>query len=90
MKDISVGDVVKSTAGRDKDKFFLVVEISEKFAVIADGKTRKIQNAKRKNLKHLVKAAGASLNSEALKINSGEPFGNEKLHRAITRAIQNQ
>lgn len=47
------GSIVKSKAGRDKLGFFLVLEVNSNFAVIADGKTRKIEHPKRKKLKHL-------------------------------------
>ena len=63
MTDIKIGDVVKSTAGRDKDGFFLVIDLKDGFAYIADGKTRKIGNLKKKNVKHLIKAAEATLNA---------------------------
>lgn len=88
MCGISVGDVVKATAGRDKDKFFLVIDIEGGFALIVDGKTRKVGKPKRKNVKHLIKAAGASMKSDAEKIVRGEPFGNERLKKAIVCAIQ--
>ena len=85
-----MGDVVKATAGRDKDKCFLVIDEKSGYALIADGKTRKIGKPKNKNVKHLIKAAEASLYDEAVKIKRGEPFGNERLNKLITRAIQNQ
>ena len=88
MCDIVIGDVVKAPAGRDKDKFFLVISVSEGFALIVDGKTRKVGNPKRKNVKHLIKAAGASMEKDADIIRRGEPFGNERLKKAIARAIQ--
>ena len=88
MKDISVGSVVKATSGRDKDKFFLVIDICGNFAFIANGKDRKIQNLKKKNLRHLIKAAAASMESDADRIRRGEPFGNERLYKNIKRAIQ--
>ncbi len=90
MSKIDVGDVVKATAGRDKDGFFLVVDVKDGFAYIADGKTRKIGKAKKKNVKHLIKAAEATLSCDAVKIKRGEYFGNERLKKAINRAIQNQ
>lgn len=47
------GLIVCATAGRDKGKFFVVLECSEGYALIADGKSRKIQSPKRKSIKHL-------------------------------------
>ena len=88
MYDISVGDVVKATAGRDKDKFFLVIEVSDGFAFIVDGKTRKVGKPKRKNVKHLIKAAAVSMQNDADKIQRGESFGNRRLKKCIADAIQ--
>lgn len=51
--DIKCGSVVKSKSGRDKDKFFLVVNMDERFVYICDGKERKLAKPKRKNPIHL-------------------------------------
>ena len=50
---LTVGTVVKAKAGRDKDGFFVVVKIDEGFAYICDGKRRRIENPKKKNVIHL-------------------------------------
>lgn len=51
--DYSVGQIVKAKAGRDKDCFFVIIELDNGFAMIADGKTRKVERPKRKKLIHL-------------------------------------
>lgn len=51
--EISVGQVVKALAGRDKGRFFLVLDTDKGFALITDGKTRPLERPKRKNVKHL-------------------------------------
>lgn len=54
--DIQVGQVVKSRAGRDKGKVFLVVEIlDDSHVFVADGKVRKLEKPKKKKMKHLAK-----------------------------------
>jgi ribosomal protein L14E/L6E/L27E len=54
--EIVVGQVVKSKAGRDKDRAFIVVHIvDEEYVLVADGDLRKIDNAKKKKMKHLQK-----------------------------------
>ena len=51
---LTVGDIVKSTAG--SGRIYLVVKSLENgYVHISDGKTRKINNAKLKKNKHLVK-----------------------------------
>jgi ribosomal protein L14E/L6E/L27E len=53
--DIAIGQVVKSRAGRDKGKVFLVLEvIDNQNVLIVDGNLRKLDNPKQKKLKHLI------------------------------------
>lgn len=55
MEDIVLGQIVHSKAGRDKDKYFIVVGIiDEDYVLVADGKLRKINSPKKKKIKHLV------------------------------------
>lgn len=52
--DVSLGQVVKSKAGRDKDRLFVVVSIvNESYVMVVDGKYRKLENPKKKKIKHL-------------------------------------
>lgn len=53
--DITVGQVVRSRAGRDKGRIFLVLNIiDEQNVLIIDGDLRKLDNPKQKKLKHLI------------------------------------
>ena len=53
---LTVGDIVKSTAGRGSGRIYPEVKSLENgYVHISDGKTRKINNAKLKKNKHLVK-----------------------------------
>ena len=49
------GTVVKAKAGRDDERNFVVTEVcgDGRYVLIADGKTRKLDKPKRKNIKHL-------------------------------------
>ena len=47
------GRIVKPTAGKESNGFYVVVKADEKFVYIADGKKRKLSKPKRKNPKHL-------------------------------------
>lgn len=51
--DIQIGLVVRAKSGRDKGRFFVVISIDGEYAYIVDGKTRRLERPKRKNLKHL-------------------------------------
>ncbi len=52
--DVSKGTVVRVTAGKEKDKIFVVIQDFEPGRVwIADGRHRKLANPKRKSVRHL-------------------------------------
>ena len=51
--DIVKGSVVRAKAGRDKDSYFVVLDVFDEFALIVDGKSRKLEKPKKKNLNHL-------------------------------------
>lgn len=46
-------DIVFSLAGHDSGKAYVVHGIDGNYALLVDGKTRKLTNPKRKSLKHL-------------------------------------
>lgn len=55
MDSIALGQIVHSRAGRDKDKYFIVVGIVDNdYVLLADGDLRKINSPKKKKVKHLV------------------------------------
>lgn len=47
------GSVVRALAGRDQDRFFVAEAVEDRFVYIADGKERKLEKPKRKNVKHI-------------------------------------
>lgn len=51
--DIVKGVVVKAVAGRDAGRYFVVQKSEKGFVWISDGKTRKLEKPKKKNIKHL-------------------------------------
>ena len=50
---MTAGSIVLSTAGHDKGLLHMVTAVESGFALIADGKRRKIEHPKRKNIRHL-------------------------------------
>jgi ribosomal protein L14E/L6E/L27E len=49
-----IGSVVRSTAGRDAGKLFIVIKVlDEKYVEVSDGSLRKLANPKKKRVKHL-------------------------------------
>lgn len=54
-EEVSIGQVVKSRAGRDKGRVFLIYDIIDNHNfVVVDGDVRKLNNPKQKKLKHLI------------------------------------
>jgi ribosomal protein L14E/L6E/L27E len=76
--NITVGTPVKAHAGRDKGSYFVAVGIHDGFAYIADGRTRKLEKPKRKNVKH-ISPVGAPINIGGLT--------NKKLRRLINEYL---
>ena len=53
--NLTVGQLVKSRAGRDKGIYFIVLKIiDEKHVLIVDGDARKLDNPKQKKIKHMI------------------------------------
>lgn len=51
--EYGIGDVVMSKAGRDKGVYYAVVAVEGIYVWAANGKTRSIDNPKRKKTKHI-------------------------------------
>jgi ribosomal protein L14E/L6E/L27E len=54
MNKATIGQLVIATAGRDANKEFIITcIINDQYVYISDGDTRKLENPKKKKLKHL-------------------------------------
>ncbi len=47
------GRVVRCTAGKEQDGFYVVTELENGFVLLADGKHRPLGRPKRKNVRHV-------------------------------------
>ena len=87
---ISLADVVSSTAGRDQGQLFYVIDVDDQFVTLVNGKNRPVEKPKRKKRKHVEKV----LRSEtrvAEKLRSGDKVLNGELRRdlaSLSRAMQ--
>ena len=80
--DITISDVVETTAGRDAGQWFYVIDADPVFLLLANGKDRTLEKPKRKKRKHVQKV----LRSEtrvAEKIRSGDKVLNGELRRDL-------
>ncbi len=73
-------DIVFSLAGHDKGREFVVIKLDGDYALIVDGKTRKLTKPKRKSLKHLCLG----------KMGSTELFGAISTGKATDSAIRKE
>ena len=92
LSDLTIADVVVSTAGRDAGQLFYVLEADDTYLILVDGKGRTIEKPKRKKRKH----ANKVLRSEtrvAAKLRAGDKVLNSELRRDLaylSRELQSQ
>ena len=90
LPEFMIADVVRSTAGRDKDGLFYVIGSDETYLFLVNGKDRSLEKPKRKKRKHACKV----LRSEtrvAEKLRNGDKVLNSELRRDLAyfgRAMQ--
>ena len=72
---LKIGSVVVSKAGHDSGEMFAVMSFDDKNVFISDGRQRKVEKPKKKNLKH-VSVTGYFVESEQL-------LTNRKLKKAL-------
>ena len=87
---IEKASIVMSTAGRDKGTYFVVKEMEgENFALIVNGKNRKLENPKRKKVKHLVLSDEGNERLRE-KLLAGEKVTNAEIRRALSELFGKQ
>ena len=82
IPNVTISDVVVSTAGRDQGEWFYVIAEDPTYLFLANGKDRTLDRPKRKKRKHVQKV----LRSEtrvALKLQKGDKVLNGELRRDL-------
>ena len=87
MMEISTSDIIISTAGRDQGKLFYVIGTEGVYVLIANGKERKLENPKRKKLKH-VRRVTRTESAVGRKLRSGDKVLNSELRRDLAAISQ--
>lgn len=80
--------IVRSRSGHDKDQLFCVMAVEGSFVLLSDGKRRRVEKPKRKNIKH-VQCVGEFSHPTIEKVRAGQPVGNRAL-RAALAAIRDE
>jgi len=76
---VETGSVVRSKAGRDQGRLFLVVEeVDDDFVMIANGDLRKMDRLKKKRRKHL-KPTGTVIQALKDRLSRGEKVEDHEL-----------
>jgi hypothetical protein len=82
--ELEMADIVVSRNGRDTGRRFFVVGLDDGgFALLADGRYRRVEKPKRKKQKHLSFESRGGGGRAAVKLRSGERVTNSELRKAI-------
>jgi ribosomal protein L14E/L6E/L27E len=83
MQDLCLGQIVESTAGRDKNnKFVVLCIIDDQYVYISDGDKRKVENPKKKKRKHIKKLNHISEDIKD-KLKSKQRISNSEIRKLI-------
>ncbi|MBE7076006.1 MAG: hypothetical protein E7375_02950 [Clostridiales bacterium] len=75
------GDVVVSTAGKEKNQIFVVAKVEENFCWLVDGKRLKLTKPKKKSLKHVQRAS--KIGFDESKLDSGQEKVNAEIRKFL-------
>lgn len=53
MNHLSIGQIVISKSGRDKNRMFIIMDIQGEYVYLVDGQLRKLEKPKKKKTKHI-------------------------------------
>ncbi len=81
--NVVLGQVVYSKAGRDEGKIFLVTKIVDaNYVYISDGDLRRLENPKKKKVKHLV-VTKVIMDNIAQKLSAEFKLTNAEIRKAL-------
>ena len=89
-RKVETGRIVRSKAGRDEGKYFVVIALEgEEFALIADGERRGIERPKRKRLKHLF-VTEETISGLQGRLEAGESVENHEIRKWLSAYRQKE
>ena len=87
---VETGRVVRSKAGRDEGKYFVVIALDgDEFALVADGDRRGVEKPKRKRLKHLF-FTEETISGLQSRLEAGETVENHELRKWLAAYRQKE
>ena len=87
--EIDKSSLVVSKAGRDQGQLFYVIDADEQYVYLADGKSRRLEEPKRKKRKHIEQIPRTE-SRIAEKIRNGEKVLNSELRKELASIGQKQ
>ncbi|AZR74739.1 50S ribosomal protein L14 [Anoxybacter fermentans] len=89
-KSFQPGQLVSSCAGRDRGRYFVVIEVvNDSMVKVVDGDLRRVEKPKLKNTKHLI-PHNKLVKSIAEKLKSGQRITNEQVRLALKETLEEQ
>ena len=80
--EFKIGQIVYSTQGRDKGDYYIVLTASSKSLFVADGKYKKINKPKKKNITHLQKTP-VVITEIAQKLSEGKKINDQMIYHSL-------
>ena len=80
--EIAQSNIIRSDAGRDKGKLFVVLAVEGEYLLLADGKGRRVESPKRKKRRHVLFVA-AEETRVSEKIKNNEKITNSEIRRTL-------
>ena len=81
---VEKAQIVRSLSGHDSGQLFCVMDTDGERLLLADGKRRRVNSPKRKNIKH-VTAVGSWEHPILEKVRAGQPVGDKELRVALAQ-----
>ena len=82
------GQLVRSLAGRDKDKYYLVLGRAKNLLYLADGRKRGAQDPKKKNILHVQRCNRIA--ADAVAAAQGRPLRDEEIRAALRELLADE
>ena len=86
---LKLGDVVYSKAGRDSDRYYIVMKIDEPYIWTCDGDLHKVDRLKKKKIKH-TKYMGFQSEYIQNKLMSAEKITNSEIRRELKEFVESK
>ena len=80
--------IVRSLSGHDSGELFCVLDTDGQRLLLADGKRRRVNSPKRKNIKH-VEFVGSWEHPTLEKVRAGQSIGDKELRAALAQLRDN-